>query len=1061
MFLHDKPESTDIRFGHTIVSDWLAEEISKATPPVRFALTGGLGTGKSTVLKAALEKLKTTDPSIQTAYVDVWKLDKESVRRSAIIKIAKDLRPDDYKGIDEIKESAYGTKTENSKPALFNVHWNLPGILFSAFIGLIIYIVVKETLDLASSGPKATEGIKHGIAILFGLLGVLGKLLEKSIINIQRTVTKAPMVGAEEFEECLTAILSSKKIKKNKTIIVFDNIDRAAPSSSRAILAGISAFFDHSEKETKVIMIVPFDPSCLKDEKNGERPLLDDCEKMFDAIIPLPRLTSEDLTDFAFDQLKKSLSSFSYSEDQFKNLAYLVSFSPFRSPREIKHMVNQLMSKLTLARSLETKSDTRLQSQATLLPNGTITFQPECVLKLLICEKIYPSFTEEIVATGFELGRAFEAETDSPYTKSLDEQTSRKLSEFLHATMGIPKSPPQSASPFLYMKGPDQVISIPSGQALTDALYMGDGEKLRAICFDSEGKQVVSSEDISSVIKFHKKKFSKNTQALKNCSRAFMLAFSERRSLDRSLAIEYSEVLCLIPDSIREVSPAWLSKLTYDHLSLAPVIKLWKLMDAEFISLSKLDAALAPGKLKWASECFVELLKQPDGAKRAGLANYTLPLKLMTTQAVVEALGDKYPENYLAKHDILSAVKLYLSSFEVKLEAAFQKIVEAKFRSIEDQGEIEKDFQEISELWKVKLDEWLNSKDPDFSLEKCIFVSYYWPIKSEKGKPHFENMRNHFSAKVQAIYTKINSGLRVDPIDLGLTFILNKLTSDSNINGVFSTALGSIKSDELKDLSERYSSPLNVWNTLDSNASDGLVQAVDRLDYFDEIAIDGSTLVIRLAQTFKTLNKKQAYLRSLLKTDVRFDIQALLMDFHTHCVGESRADLIDVLAKYFEGYELQTSAMEHFIQHPDDSIDSLLVKIKSFPADQKQHLVTFTMNKLSANNTGWDKNSSDMLSWILLAPEEITDATLKDFIDRIVERGVQTGVDENVRAKSTEVVLQLWNDGHGFSEKTFKILKRAALEKFDQKIITIGEKYGVKENIIEKAGNVIDKVLGD
>lgn len=1059
MFLHDKPESSDLRFGHTVVSDWLAEEISKAQSPIRIAITGGLGTGKSTILKAALDKLKSEDKKIKTSYVDVWKLDKESVRRSAVIKIAKDLRPKDYKGIDEIKESAYGTRVENTKPKLFNVYLSWPGLLFSLFIGALIYFTVLKTFDLiVTDGADGNVVVKHLVSLVFGLLGSLSKLLDKSIINVQRTVSKSPMVGAEEFEECLHAILDSSELKNSKTILVFDNIDRASPSSSRAILAGISAFFDHSDKAKNVIIIVPFDPSCLKDDNMGERPLLDDCEKMFDAIIPLPKLTLEDLSDFAYDHLKKSLASFSYKEEQLRDLAYLVSFSPYRSPREIKHMVNQLMSKLSLARSLETKKDGRISADATLLPIGAITQHPECLLKFLICEKIYPEFTENLVENGLDVTKAFEADQEMPLIKNLAPIVAKNLTGFLQATIGIPKNPPQSAAAFLYMKGPDQVVSIPSGQAISDSIYMGDGEKLKTVVFHG-GKKIVSDEDITSVIRYHRKKYAKNTQAIKNCIRALTGGLSEVDKFEKSLALEFCEILNLVPDTLREISPAWLGKVTNEFLETSSVNRVWKTIDAEFKASINPESIKQPEVLKWASECFVTACGQTNGLKRSMLNEMKLPLALLTEKNVVAALGDDYPEKYSTVVDTLTAVKLYLTEENGEKEDAYNSFVSSTFSDCKDENGSENLYKEITELWQSKCNAWLTSKDSDQTAEKFSNVAIFWPTTS-KGKPFLEQLKDWFVANAAVCNKKSSAGFSQDILDICAAFYMNGIAADGNINGIIHHALSQINSEGLKALIKRYQNQNSIWKAFLPHAKDQLIQAIDRNKFYKEILIVDSPIAKPIAASFQSITQKDIFLEALASSEILFDVKEEVKSFYTHCSGESRLKLLAVFQKYEIEDSVVKSAVESFITAPDKSNLAIIAYHQVQDSPLKLDFTNFAISHLVANAGNWNEKECAILEWVHLAADEVTDATLKDFIDRAIERGLQNGANDTVKKNCTDQILRLWEANHAFTEKSFKILKKSAPSDFDSRIESLAEKHNIKEGLLEMAGSAIDKVLG-
>jgi hypothetical protein len=55
---------------------------------------------------------------------------------------------------------------------------------------------------------------------------------------------------------------------------------------------------------------------------------------------------------------------------------------------------------------------------------------------------------------------------------------------------------------------------------------------------------------------------------------------------------------------------------------------------------------------------------------------------------------------------------------------------------------------------------------------------------------------------------------------------------------------------------------------------------------------------------------------------------------------------------------------------------------------------------------------------------------VKEVAERALDRGVQNGTSGACKKSCTETILNLWEGNHGFDERIFKILKRAAAEIF-------------------------------
>lgn len=109
----DQPVSENLKFAHSIMVSWIFDAIINSPRPYRLAITRSLGTGKSTIINAVSKKL-VEEKSYIVSTIDVWRLDKDSARRSTLIRIAEDLGIK-TKEISELKESIYGSTSDISK----------------------------------------------------------------------------------------------------------------------------------------------------------------------------------------------------------------------------------------------------------------------------------------------------------------------------------------------------------------------------------------------------------------------------------------------------------------------------------------------------------------------------------------------------------------------------------------------------------------------------------------------------------------------------------------------------------------------------------------------------------------------------------------------------------------------------------------------------------------------------------------------------------------------------------------------------------------------------------
>ena len=609
------------------------------------------------------------------------------------------------------------------------------------------------------------------------------------------------------------------------------------------------------------------------------------------------------------------------------------------------------------------------------------------------------------------------------------------------------------------MKGPDQVLTIPSGQAISDSIYMGDGEKLNSVIFQ-EGKKVVSDEDITSVIRYHRKKYAKNTQALRNCIRALTEGLKDIEKFEKPLALEFCEILNLVPDTLREISPNWLAKITNEYLETNSVNRIWKIIDTELKSSLSSESIKNSDNLKWFAECFVAACGQENGLKRSALDEIKLPLDLLTENSVVQVLGDSYPAKYSSNMDILIAVKKYLNESTSEKEETYSSFVSNAFSDCGSEEDIDPILKEITDLWQIKFDSWLVSKNTDESGEKFSNVLYFWPVSNQKAKPYFEQLKNWIVGKIELINKKSSAGFSQDILDNCVAFYMNKIPADGNINGVIHHALAQINSDGLKVLIKRYSNQNSIWEILTPHAGAQIIQAIDRNKFFKEIMISKSPLIKPIASSFASLANKETFLDALTSSETLFEITEEIKVFPNQCSANARVKLLFVFKKYGIDESIVKQTIESFILTPDKSNSAIIDYIQQREPALKLDFTNFSITHLLSNTSNWTEKECEILMWVHIAADEVTDASLKEFIDRAIERGLQSGANETVKKSCTNQILQLWEANQAFTEKSFKILKKSAPSEFDSRVEALAVKNNIQESLLEKAGNVLDTVLG-
>jgi hypothetical protein len=71
-------------------------------------------------------------------------------------------------------------------------------------------------------------------------------------------------------------------------------------------------------------------------------------------------------------------------------------------------------------------------------------------------------------------------------------------------------------------------------------------------------------------------------------------------------------------------------------------------------------------------------------------------------------------------------------------------------------------------------------------------------------------------------------------------------------------------------------------------------------------------------------------------------------------------------------------------------------------------------------------------------------------------------VSDTVKNYCTGQILKIWEQGHGFTEKSFKILKKSAATEFSSRISSLADKHNIKDNVVTNLiGSLKDMVTGE
>lgn len=607
----DRLESKEnLKFAHSVLVDWFCEMIKGIDPPFRIAITGDFGTGKSTIIYNGLKEIEKI-ANYKKAYVDVWKLDKQSVRKSTILSVAKQFEVD-LKKENNLKKSLYGSITENSdsketegltSDTPFYKQWHfLWVIILSLSSGTLFYFFISQLDD----SNNITEKIKFIYSAAMALFFTTTNFISRKILRVKSIVERKPFVGAEEFEDAFQAILEDSNLKDKICIVIFDNIDRTQGSRTEEILTGISAFFDHSShnKNRNLIIIVPFSTENTQFDVKT-------IQKFFDVVIPIPNIMPEDLMEFAENKIKR----IGWTEQEAEDIAQLIDQSPLKTPREILHFINELNVQISLAQKLENERHTEgNRDYETYLSMGSITNSKIFFAKLKLCQKIEPSFLKNSLN---EYLSPQEAMDFKKYRESNED-----IYSFLRATDGIPTEYPESLEPFSYFKGADVELSIPGGPKIIKSLVNRKVEDVQEFI-----KKDSNTDNLEKLFIQAFKKNKNNPQRIKNSIHTVLSACEKININSKEFRKKISEAIKIVPDIIKDISIENLKKITIYSGESIENEEVWKIADERYISLMnklKERPELSETYKSWRMGYLKEIMIQPCGVTRANLKSNDL-----------------------------------------------------------------------------------------------------------------------------------------------------------------------------------------------------------------------------------------------------------------------------------------------------------------------------------------------------------------------------------------------------------------------------------------------------
>ena len=324
---------------------------------------GGWGTGKSSIIKTAQEKIEKETKGVKFITYDAWKYANDSFRRMFLLKVQQELK---IQQTDEMVRF-YQSETAEAKP---KIKLNAKGLSIAVAILLIISVVVLFFM------PNTDIKWKVNITTIGTLGTLLIALINGCFYDLKLSINNPIMFAPEQFEACFKEMMSICLKHKNffqkiwsiiksfvkkgegticeieKLIIVIDNIDRCPSDMAYQLLTDVKTFL--SNEEYNLVFVVPVDDEALKkhlfrrlnkgkeDEFNINKEKEEFLRKFFNVTLRIKPHQETDLHHFAHEIDKEN--NLGYNNDTLA----IVAKEFADNPRRIIQLLNNLSGELAL-----------------------------------------------------------------------------------------------------------------------------------------------------------------------------------------------------------------------------------------------------------------------------------------------------------------------------------------------------------------------------------------------------------------------------------------------------------------------------------------------------------------------------------------------------------------------------------------------------------------------------------------------------------------------------------------------------------------------------------------
>lgn len=356
-FIPEQPkigtEKASLEFGFEGICNSIVSIVKRAPNPFTIGLIGKWGSGKSTIIENAANKLK--KDNIPLFNFDVWKHEDDSLRRSFLLELHRFLDKEfsNYYRNASISDQLHSDVIEESEGSKIRRKELIAHakVLFALTFAVVSGISIAYFIFLCF-GKDIIPFLKEVVPELTGLIAItfLIMYIEKFVKTTKTRTIASKYIDPHQFEEEFVSILD--KLEADRIVIAFDNLDRLSEKDILNTITTIKTFLEpfnkKVERKISVVFIVPCDYAVVKDalKKNEAGEFL---KKIFNIIVWIPEFHEIELEKYARGNLVKTRVK-CLDDPEIASLIVKVFKN---NPRQIIQFINTLLGQFIVLKSKE------------------------------------------------------------------------------------------------------------------------------------------------------------------------------------------------------------------------------------------------------------------------------------------------------------------------------------------------------------------------------------------------------------------------------------------------------------------------------------------------------------------------------------------------------------------------------------------------------------------------------------------------------------------------------------------------------------------------------------